>query len=220
MSGAAIMTPAVRRSRILLADDHSLIAESLKALLCGRCEVVGMVTDGHALVAEGIKLAPDLIVADIGMPLLNGLDAADQIRNSLPRMRFVFLTMMADPNLAAAALRLAPVGYVIKHSAASELMTAIEEVLQGRSFVTPRLKPEDWAVQKNRAQQASKELTPRQRNVVQLLAEGRPMKQIANILQISEKTVAFHKYHIMQSCNLHNNAELVLFALKNGLISS
>ena len=211
--------PTSKRPRVLLADDHSVVAEALKAMLCYHCEIVGMVTDGRALIAKATELKPDLIVADIGMPLLNGLEAAERLRQTMPRIRFVFLTMMDDPNIAAAALSLAPVGYILKHSVASELKTAIKEVLNGKSFVTPRMKPENWAVQKERAEQASKELTPRQRDVLQLLAEGRPMKEIADILRLSEKTVEFHKYHIMKSCNLRSNADLVLFALKNGLIS-
>jgi DNA-binding NarL/FixJ family response regulator len=128
--------------------------------------------------------------------------------------------MKDDPNLAAAALNLGTIGYVLKHSAASELLKAISEVLRGKSYVTPKLKPENWAVREARAQQFSKSLTPRQREVLQLLAEGRPMKEIADILKVSEKTIMFHKYHIMESFNLTSNAELVLFALKNGLISA
>lgn len=214
----SMSTPS--RPRILLADDHSVFTEALRALLSDRYDIVGVVADGRALIAEAGKLKPDLIVADISMPLLNGLDAAAQIKHLMPQTRFVFLTMMDDPNLAAAALRLGHIGYVPKHSAASELRTAIDEVLKGRSFVTPRLKPEDWAEQKERAQQVSKELTPRQRHVLQLLAEGRAMKEIADVLQVSQKTVEFHKYHLMKSYSLRNNAELVLFALKNRLISS
>ncbi len=213
------MSPSAR-PRVLLADDHSVMAEALRTLLSDHCDIVGIVADGRALVATAIEIEPDLVVADIGMPLLNGLDAAEQIRQTLPQIRFVFLTMIDDPNLAAAALQLGPIGYVLKSSAASELRTAIEEVLKGKAFVTARLKPENWAVQKERAQQSSKELTSRQRDVLQLLAEGRPMKEIANVLIVSEKTVEFHKYHIMKSYNLRNNSDLVLFALKNGLISS
>ena len=154
------------------------------------------------------------------MPLLNGLDAAVQIRQFMPRARFVFLTMMDNHNLAAAALQLAPVGYVLKSSAASELLKAIAEVLRGKSFLTPHLMPENWAVEKERAERLSKDLTPRQRDVLQLLAEGRQMKEIADVLGLSQKTVEFHKYHIMKSAGLHNNAELVLYALKHGLIPS
>ena len=208
------------RHRILLADDHAIVVEALRSLLSESYDVVGIVPDGRALLAEAIKLRPDVIVLDIGMPLLNGLDAGERLKQLLPSVKLVFLTMKDDPNLAAAALNLGTVGYVLKHSAASELLKAISEVLRGRSYVTPKLKPENWAVREARAQQFSKGLTPRQREVLQLLAEGRPMKEIADVLRVSEKTIMFHKYHIMESFNLKSNAELVLFALKNGLISA
>jgi DNA-binding NarL/FixJ family response regulator len=187
-------------------------------LLSDQLDVVGIAPDGRALIAHAKKLKPDLIVAEIAMPLLNGLDAAEQIRLSIPGMRFVFLTMMDNPNIAAAALRFSPVGYVLKHSAATELLIAIKEVLKGKSFVTARLKPENWAVQQERAENLSKELTPRQRDVLQLLAEGRAMKEVADILQISEKTVEFHKYNTMKTWNLRSNADLVLFAEEHGLV--
>jgi len=208
------------RHRILLADDHAIVVEALRSLLSESYDVVGIVPDGRALLAEATKLRPDVIVLDIGMPLLNGLDAAIRLKELLPSAKLVFLTMKDDPNLAAAALNLGTIGYVLKHSAASELLKAISEVLRGKSYVTPKLKPENWAVREARAQQFSKSLTPRQREVLQLLAEGRPMKEIADILKVSEKTIMFHKYHIMESFNLKSNAELVLFALKNGLISA
>jgi DNA-binding NarL/FixJ family response regulator len=208
------------RHRILLADDHAIVVEALRSLLSESYDVVGVVPDGRALLAEATKLTPDVIVLDIGMPLLNGLDAGERLKQLLPSVKLVFLTMKDDPNLAAAALNLGTVGYVLKHSAASELLKAISEVLRGRSYVTPKLKPENWAVREARAQQFSKGLTPRQREVLQLLAEGRPMKEIADVLRVSEKTIMFHKYHIMESFNLKSNAELVLFALKNGLISA
>jgi len=208
------------RQRVLLADDHALVVEALRSLLSESYDVVGIVPDGRALLAEATKLRPDVIVLDVGMPLLNGLDAGERLKQLLPNVKLVFLTMKDDPNLAAAALNLGTVGYVLKHSAASELLKAISEVLHGRSYVTPKLKPENWAVREARAQQFSKGLTPRQREVLQLLAEGRPMKEIADILKVSEKTIMFHKYHIMESFNLKSNAELVLFALKNGLISA
>ena len=208
------------RPRVLIADDHNIVAEGLRSVLEKSCEVIGIVQDGRQLLVEAPKLKPDVIVLDIGMPLLNGLDAAEQLRPLLPGVKLVFLTMKDDPNLAAAALGLGAVGYVLKHSAASELLKAVTEVLQGKSYVTPKLRAENWAVQGARARQFAKELTPRQKEVLQLLAEGRPMKEIADILKVSEKTVMFHKYHIMESFNLKSNAELVLFALKNHLISS
>ena len=207
------------RPRVLIADDHSIVAEGLRSMLEKSCDVVGVVRDGRELLVEAPKLNPDVIVLDIGMPLLNGLDAAERIKPLLPKAKLVFLTMMDDPNLAAAALNLGAVGYVLKHSVASELLKAVSEVLQGRSYITPKLRAENWAIRETRARQFSRELSPRQKDVLQLLAEGRTMKEIADILRVSEKTVMFHKYHIMESFNLKNNAELVLFALKHHLIS-
>jgi DNA-binding NarL/FixJ family response regulator len=208
------------RSRVLIADDHSVVAEGLRSLLEKKYEVVGIVPDGRELLVQASKLKPDVVVLDIGMPLLNGLDAAERLKSSLPLTKFVFLTMKDDPNLAAAALKLGAVAYVLKQTAASELLKAVSEVLQGRSYVTAKLRAENWAEREARARQFSRDLTPRQQEVVQLLAEGRPMKEVADILQVSEKTVMFHKYHIMQSFNLKSNADLVLFALKHHLISS
>lgn len=206
------------RARIFIADDHAMVVEGLRALLEKSYDVVGVVADGRALVAEAPKLRPDVVVVDVSMPSLNGLDAAARLKTVLPDIKLVFLTMQDDPNLAAAALGLGAVGFVLKHSAASELEAAISAVLQGKSYVTPKLRPENWAVRDTRAQQYSKVLTPRQRDVLQLLAEGRPMKEIAAILELSEKTIMFHKYHIMQEFGLKNNAEIVLFALKQRLI--
>ncbi len=206
--------------RVLLADDHCVVVEGVRVLLEKHYDVVGVVTDGRAVIAQASLMKPDVIVLDVAMPLLNGLDAGKKILESLPKVKLVFLTMQTDPNLAAAALRLGPVGFVLKHSAASELLTAISHVLRGKAYVTPRLKPGDWQEQESRAKQFSKELTGRQREVLQLFAEGRPTKEISDILGISEKTVLFHKYGIMKAFNIKNNPELVLFALKNGLIST
>jgi DNA-binding NarL/FixJ family response regulator len=213
-----VLSKSSIRPRILLADDHAIVVDGLRALLEKCYDVVGVVADGRTLVSEAPALRPDVVVVDVSMPSLNGLDAAARLMTVLPDVKLVFLTMQDDRNLAAATLRLGAVGYVLKHSAASELMTAISEVLEGRSYVTPKLRPENWAVRDTRAQQYSKELTPRQRDVLQLLAEGRPMKEIAGILEVSEKTIMFHKYHIMQQFNLKNNAEIVLFAVKQHLI--
>jgi DNA-binding NarL/FixJ family response regulator len=208
------------RPRVLLADDHFVLVEGVRVLIEKHYDVVGVVTDGRALIAEASRLKPDLIVLDVAMPLLNGLDAGKKILETLPKIKLVFLTMQTDPNLAAAALRLGPVGFVLKHSAASELLTAISDVLRGKAYMTPRVKPGNWQVQESRAKQFGKQLTQRQREVLQLFAEGRPTKEIADILSVSEKTVMFHKYEIMKSFNIKNNPELVLFALKNGLIST
>ena len=207
------------RPRVLLADDHVIVAEALRSLLSDHYEIVGVVGDGRALVSKTRELKPDLVVADIGMPALTGLDAAKQLKYSMPNVRFVFLTMMDDPELAAAALRLAPVGYVLKHSAADELVRAIDDVLHGRSFVTPRINLEATALRDEQPVPVPKNLTPRQRDVLQLFASGHSMKEIADILQIAERTVEFHKYHIMESFSLRSPQELVLLALKYGLIS-
>jgi DNA-binding NarL/FixJ family response regulator len=153
------------------------------------------------------------------MPLLNGLDAGKRIRQQHPKVKLVFLTMQDDPNLAAAVLELGSVGFVLKHSAGSELLKAIDKVLHGKSYVTPKLRPEDWVKQKSRARQYSSPLTPRQREIVQMCAEGRPLKEIAGRLALSEKTIQFHKYHIMDTFNLKSNADLVLFAIKQGLVT-
>ena len=212
---------SVARPRILLADDHTMVIEGIRSLLEEKGhDVVGVVSDGRALVDAAPSLKPDVVILDISMPLLNGFDAAARLKQLLPKVKIVFLTMKDDPNLAAAVLGLGPVGYVLKHSAASELLTAITEVLRGKPYVTPRLKPENWAVREARARQFSKDLTPRQREVLQLLAEGHAMKEVGGILNVSEKTVMFHKYHIMRSFNVRSNAELVLLALNQGLISA
>ena len=207
------------RPRILIADDHAIFAETLRAYLEKTFTVVGVAADGRAMLQEAIRLGPEVIVADVAMPLLNGLDAARRIREHVPNVRFVFLTMHDDANLAAAALELGKVAFVLKCSGGLELLTAIEEILHGRSYVTPKLRPDDWVVAKTRAHQFSKELTRRQCDFVQLFAEGRPIKEIAAILSLSEKTVEFHKHHIMEAFGLKNNAALVLFAVKRGLIS-
>jgi DNA-binding NarL/FixJ family response regulator len=164
-------------------------------------------------------MKPEVIVVDIGMPLLNGFDAAQRVREKLPDVKLVFLTMQDDVNLAAAALELGSAAFVLKHQAASELLSAIERVLTGKSYLTPKLRSDDWVVMKERARQFSKHLTPRQRDIVQLWAEGFSIKQIGSQLNLSEKTVEFHKHHIMESFNLKSNSDLVIFALKQSLIA-
>ena len=214
-----LRTKMTRRARILIADDHTMFAEALCAYLEKTFDVVGLVADGRSMLLESVRLAPDVIVADVSMPLLNGLDAARRIREQAPEVKFVFLTMLDDLNLAAAALELGSVAFVLKRSGGLELLRAIEQILNGRSYLTPSLKVGDWVAAKARVRQFSRELTKRQRDVVQLFAEGRPMKEIAGILKLSEKTVEFHKHHIMESFDIKTNADLVLFGLKYGLIA-
>ena len=207
------------RARILIADDHTMFAETLRGYLEKAFTVIATVADGRTMLQEAIRLRPDVVVADVSMPLLNGLDAARRIGEQAPKVKFVFLTMHHDANLAAAVLlEFGKVGFVLKTSGGPELLEAIDEVVHGRSYLTPKLRAEDWVAAKAKARQFSKELTERQRDFLQLFAEGRPMKEIAAALNLSEKTVEFHKHQIMQVFNLKNNADLVLFALKRGLI--
>jgi RNA polymerase sigma factor (sigma-70 family) len=214
-----VVSPDRPLPRILIADDHEIFANALRAYLEKAYTVVGLASDGSAMVKEGIRLRPDVIVVDVGMPILNGLDAARKIREQDRNIKFAFLTMHDDPNLAAAALELGPVAFVLKHSAGSELQIAIEHILHGKPYVTAKMRSEDWAEAKARARQYSKELSPRQREVVQLFGEGRSLKEIADLLNLSEKTVEFHKRRIMESFGIKSNADLVLLALKHGLIS-
>jgi DNA-binding NarL/FixJ family response regulator len=207
------------RPRVLLADDHAIFAETLRGYLEKRYTVIGVVADGRAMLQEAVRLKPDVVVADVSMPLLNGLDAARRIREQVPKMTFVFLTMLDDANLAAAALELGRVAFVLKCCGGSEVFTAVEEALHGRSYVTRRLRAEDWVAAKARARQFSRELTKRQRELVQLFGEGHSLKEIAAVLNLSEKTVEDHKRRIKEAFNLKSNADLVLFAVKRGLIS-
>jgi DNA-binding NarL/FixJ family response regulator len=206
--------------RLLVADDHVIFAETLRVFLEKSYTVQGVVSDGRAMVKEATRLKPDLMVVDIGMPVLNGLDAARQLKRQALNIRFVFLTMHDDPDLAAATLDLGSVGFVLKHSAGQELLKAIDHVLHGQTYITPKLRAEDWVATKARARQFSTDLTLRQREIVQLCGEGRTTKQIAGLLNLSEKTIEFHKHNVMESFNLNSNAALVVFALKSGLIYS
>jgi DNA-binding NarL/FixJ family response regulator len=205
--------------RFLIADDHAIFAEALRGYLEKTYAIVGVVLDGRALMAQAMQLRPDVIIVDVNMPFLNGLEAARRIKLEAPNIKFIFLTMQDDPNLAAAALELGAIGFVLKHSAGQELLQAIDHVLHGKCYLTPKLRAEDWVATKARARQFSKELTQRQKEIVQMHAEGRSMKEIADVLKISEKTVEFHKHNIQQSFNLRSSADIVLFALKQGLIS-
>lgn len=213
------MSTNLCRPRFLIADDHAIFAEALKVYLERIYPVVGIVSDGRALIDAVLKLRPEVVVVDVSMPVLNGLDAACRIRELAPNTKFVFLTMRDDPNLAAAALELGPVAFILKHATGPELLAAIDQVLHGKSYLTPRLRAEDWVASKARARQFTKGLTARQKDIVQSFAEGRSIKQIAGVLKLSEKTVEFHKHHIMEAFNMRSNADLVLFALKEGLIS-
>jgi DNA-binding NarL/FixJ family response regulator len=209
----------MKGTRVLLADDHTLLLGALEKLLSEDCEVVGQVSDGRALVAAAEELKPDVIVLDISMPLLNGVEAARQIKQKLKTVKLVFLTMNEDSDLAAEAFRAGASAYLLKRSATSELPLAIREVMQGRSYVTPLvteglveslLQPE--------GRKPAHELTPRQREVLQLLAEGRSMKEVASVLNLTPRTVAFHKYRMMDELKVKSTAELVQYAVKHHIV--
>jgi len=211
----------MRRPRVLLADDHRLLREAFVKLLEPSCDVVGAVADGRALLPAAPELRPDVVVVDVAMPLLNGLDAARQLKRLLPAVKVVILTVSEDPDLAAEAFRAGASGFVLKSSAASELLQAIQDVTQGRSYVTPLATRGmvDNLLHRPGASKGDRELSPRQREVLQLLAEGRTMKEIGSILKITPRTVAFHKYSMMELLGIKSTAELVQFAVKKRIVS-
>jgi DNA-binding NarL/FixJ family response regulator len=214
------MSPAPR-VRVLLADDHLLVAEALKSLLTPEFDLVGVVEDGRAMVEAAEKLRPDVIVADITMPHLNGIDALVQLRERGHRVPVVFLTMHRDVTFARRALEAGAAGFVLKHSASIELLAAIRAALDGKTYLTPQLAGELLDTMRQGPQQARDpvaSLTPRQREILQLLAEGRSAKEIAATLAISARTVEFHKYQAMEKLGLRTSAELVHFAIKHGLV--
>jgi DNA-binding NarL/FixJ family response regulator len=211
----------VSRPRVLLADDHRVVSEGLKHLLAEDFELVGMVEDGRSLVAAAKKLKPDVIVADITMPHLNGIEALIQLKKDNAGIKVVFLTMHQDPAYARRALEAGAAGFVVKHSAPAELVMAIQAAMKGQTFVTPALAGDMFRRASRGLQDVdeSAQLTPRQREILQLLAEGCSAKEIAARLTISPRTVEFHKYQMMEAHGLHSNAELVHFAIKHGIVT-
>ncbi|THJ18702.1 MAG: response regulator transcription factor [Nitrospira sp. CG24B] len=214
----------MNRPRILMADDHAIVLAGLRKLVEAEGEVVGMVEDGRALVEAAQQLRPDIVLLDISMPLLNGLDAARQISKLVPESKLIFLTMHATPTYATEAFKAGASGYLIKRSAAVELKQAIQAVMRGQHYMTPLITKDVLAAtlqspdgQFNKPLVTS--LTQRQREVLQLVAEGKGTKAIASILNISVKTVEFHKFRIMSELDLHSTAELVKYAIAEGLVS-
>lgn len=211
----------MKRARVLLADDHTIVAEGLESLLEDEFELVGTVTDGRALVEAASKLKPDVILADISMPLLNGLDAVRQIKKQRPGARVIFLTMHSEPPLVAEAFKAGASGYLLKQSAGEELIRAIGEVLKGRTYVTPLIASDLLTVlmgPDRKEPREGKEITARQREVLQLIVEGRTMKEIARLLKISARTVEAHKYEMMQTLGVQTTAELIQFAIRTGIV--
>ncbi|MDH4244999.1 MAG: response regulator transcription factor [Nitrospira sp.] len=213
-----------KKPRLLMADDHSIMLAGLRKLVEGTCEVVGAVEDGRALVEAAERLRPELILLDISMPLLNGMDAARQIKKSVPEAKLIFLTMHASPVFATEALQAGASGYLLKQSAASELPLAIDTVLKGQTYLTPTItKPVlDSMVCQNQGElkKTLMQLTPRQREVLQLLAESKSPKDIAVLLNVSVKTVDFHKTRLMEQLDLHSTLALCKFAIAEGLVSA
>ena len=208
----------MRRPRVLLADDHRLVREAFARLLEPECEVLGAVADGHALLEAAARHRPDIVVLDIAMPLLNGLDAARRLKRVMPEVGLIFLTVSEDPELAAEAFRAGASGYLLKNSAASELLRSVQEVSQGRSYVTPLATQGlvDSFLRDPKPARDAVCLSDRQREVLQLVAEGRTMKEIARILKITPRTVAFHKYSMMDALEIKSSAGLIQYAIKHG----
>ena len=206
----------MRRPRVLLADDHALVVEGLRRLLEGDFDLVGAVTDGRTVIAAAERLRPDVILLDISMPNLNGIDAARQLTRLVPDSKVVFVTMHGDPAYVAEAFRAGARGYLLKRCAARELIEAIRAVLAGRSYVTPLVPGSHRAVEA-REFSRSEPLTPRQREVLQLIAEGRVAKEIAGTLRVSVRTVEFHKAAIMSRLEIRTTAELTRYAIAHGL---
>jgi DNA-binding NarL/FixJ family response regulator len=207
-----------------MADDHSLVLAGLRKLVEGEGEVVGTVEDGRALVEEAQKLRPDIILLDISMPLLNGLDAARQLTKLVPDAKLIFLTMHATPTYATEAFKAGASGYLIKRSAASELKQAIQAVIRGQHYMTPLITKDVLAATLHHPEGQMRQrpvatLTPRQREVLQLVAEGKSTKAIATLLHISVKTVEFHKARVMDLLDLHSTADLTKYAVAEGLVS-
>ena len=211
----------LRRIRVLLADDHRMVAQALAALLKSSCDLVGLAEDGHALVEEATRLKPDVIVTDVFMPLLNGIDAVRQIKSRGIDSKIVFLTVHAEPKLAVEAFRAGASGFVSKQSAVEELIQAVQDAARGRVFITPLIAKDMIHVlidDKGSASSVEPHLTPRQREVLQLIAEGKSNKEAAAVLGLSPYTVETHRTHIMQKLDLHNTAEIVLYAVRKKII--
>jgi DNA-binding NarL/FixJ family response regulator len=219
------MLSPIRRNlpKVVIADDHTLVAEACQKLLESDYEIVATVRDGRALVRAVAEFRPHLIIVDVSMPLLNGLDAGQQAKELCPSVKIIFLTMNHEADLAAEAFRRGASGYLVKTCAASELAVAVREVLRGKSYLSPMIAKDtvDFLIrQDKKLVEEADRLTERQREVLQLLAEGKCMKEVAAVLNLTTRTVAFHKYRIMEVLNIRTNAELVQYAIRTHLIAA
>lgn len=209
------------KPRVIIADDHTLLVEAFEKLLAAECDVVAKVPDGRALLTAVSEHHPDLVILDLAMPGLNGLDAAKLIKQADRSIRLVFVTMNEDPEIAAEVFRIGASAFLLKRSAGAELLTAIREAMKGRSYVTPQVTSVllDSLMHSNQgASKGPHELTVRQREVLQLLAEGKSMKEVAAILNVTPRTVAFHKYRMMEQLNISTTAELIRYAIRQHVI--
>jgi len=209
------------RTRILIADDHVLVAEACSRLLEPQYEVVGIVNDGRSLLRAAAELRPDVVIVDVSMPQLNGLDAGEQIKQRFPAIKLIFLTMNTGADLAAEAFRRGASAYVLKHCSAEELVIALRRVLRNESYLSPMITKDtfDFLLRSGAAYSQEKRITGRQSEVLQLLAEGKSMKEVAYILQLKAGTVAFHKYRMMETLGLKSNAELIEYAVKRRMVA-
>ena len=210
----------MQKPTVLIADDHTLVVDAFRKLLEANYDIVGTVGDGLALLEQAPLLKPDVIIVDIGMPLLNGLAAGQRLKRVVPKSKIIYVTMNDDGDLATEALRAGASGYLLKSSAGSELLNALREVLRGATYVTPLIKQaiEEAFVRNPDTSMAARKLTARQIEVLQLLAEGRGMKEVAEILKLTPRTVAFHKYRMMETLGVHSNAELIRFAVAHHMV--
>ena len=212
----------MKRLRILLADDHPMVSAGFQKLLEPEYEVVGMVENGRAVLKAAAELQPDMAILDVTMPLLNGLDAGRRLKASMPQVKLIYLTMNSDPDYAKEALEIGASAYLLKNSLPSELLQAVREVVKGKSYITPSITKalDDAFIRDPRDVSRPTRLTNRQREILQMLAEGRSMKEIASILNITHRTVRFHKAQIMEELGIHSHMELLQYALKHGMVSS
>lgn len=212
----------MKRPRVVLADDHTIILDALKNLLEPEFEVVGTFADGHTLMEGAPALNPNVIVLDIGMPTMNGLNAGQRLKQAMPMVKLIYLTMNHDPDTAGEAFRLGASAYLLKNSAATELQKAIREVVRGGFYVTPLMTKGMVGsfVQNFKRRKSTSPLTLRQKEVLQLLAEGRSMKEVAFVLNVSPRTVAFHKYTMMEHLHIRSSAELIEYAMRSSIVAA
>ncbi len=217
----SINASKIRRPRVLLADDHTMLLDAFRRLLEPECDIVGTASDGHALIDLASRTNPEIVILDITMPRLNGIEAAAQIRRKQPEVKIIFLTVNQDPDIAAEAIRRGASAFLLKSSASAELISAITLAQEGKTYITPLItKGKPLGVFLGEATRpAAEKLTARQREVLQLLAEGKQMKEAATILSLTPRTIAFHKYKIMEQLGLKTGAELVQYAVEHHIVS-